>query len=292
MYAVIGATGHTGRIVAERLLAAGKPVRAIGRDAATLQPLVRAGALPIVGTLDDPQTLAKAFDGANVVYAMIPPDYATDDPQGHQRRIGTAIAGALRDMRVAYCVNLSSVGAQNRSGSGPVSGLGLQEDRLNAISGLNVMHLRPGYFMENLFAMLPMIKQGFIATPMHAKLAMPWIATADVGQAAADELIGLGFKGQTFRELQGPRDMSWDEAIVVLGKAIGNPALKYIEAPYDEAAKSMVATGLKPALAAEFVEMYRAMNEQRMKPQEPRTPRSTTPTTLEVFAKGVAAALA
>jgi len=292
MYVVIGATGHTGRVVAEKLLGAGKPVRVIGRDAATLQPLVRAGALPIVGALDDPQTLAKAFDGAKAVYTMIPPDYTTDDPQGHQRRIGTAIAGALRDMRVGYCVNLSSVGAQNRAGAGPVSGLGLQEDRLNAISGLNVMHLRPGSFMENLYGMLPMIKQGFIASPVQANLAMPWIATADVGQAAADELIGLGFDGQTFRELHGPRDLSWAEAVGILGKAIGNPALKYVEAPYEEAAKGMIQAGLRPAMAAEFVEMYRAMNERRMRPLEPRTPRSTTPTTLETFAKGVAAALA
>ena len=37
MYVVTGATGNTGRIIAETLLAKGKKVRAIGRNAETLE---------------------------------------------------------------------------------------------------------------------------------------------------------------------------------------------------------------------------------------------------------------
>ena len=40
MYAVIGATGNTGRVVAEDLLAAGQPVRVIGRTEDRLAPFV------------------------------------------------------------------------------------------------------------------------------------------------------------------------------------------------------------------------------------------------------------
>jgi uncharacterized protein YbjT (DUF2867 family) len=291
MYAVIGATGHTGRVVAETLLAAGKSVRVLGRDAAKLQALVHKGGQPIVGTLDDPNTLVKAFDGVRAVYAMIPPDFVSDDPLGQQRRIGETIAGALREMRVRACVNLSSFGAQNRSGAGPVSGLGRQEERLDAIADLDVLHLRPGFFMENLYQFVPMMQQGFVATPVQADLPVPWIATQDVGAVAAHELLALEFRGHSTRELQGQRDIAWNEAVLVVGKAIGKPDLRYVQAPYEEAEAGMIHMGLKPALAAAYIEMYRAINERRMKSLEPRSDRTTTPTSLEAFVKGLAPAV-
>jgi hypothetical protein len=36
-----------------------------------------------------------------------------------------------------------------RKGPGPVAGLYSSEQKLNAIGGLNVLHLRAAYFMEN-----------------------------------------------------------------------------------------------------------------------------------------------
>lgn len=289
MYVVTGATGNTGHVVAEKLLAAGKTVRVVGRDAAKLQPLVHKGAEPFVGNLEDPATVVTAFTGARAVYAMIPPDYATGDPQGHQRRVAEALAGAVREARVPHTVFLSSMGAQNRTGAGPVSGLGRAEELFEAIPDRNVLFLRPGYYMENLYAAVPMIKQGFIATPLEPDLVFTWIATADVAQAAADELLALSFKGKSVRELHGQRDLSYAEAVAAVRKAIGNPKLVYVQASEADARNGMLQAGLQPALADEFLEMYRALNERRMKTVQPRTDRSTTPTSIEAFAKGLAA---
>lgn len=289
MYVVTGATGNTGRVVAEKLLAAGKAVRVVGRDAAKLQPFVHKGAEPFVGNLEDPNALVAAFTGARAVYAMIPPDYATDDPQGYQRRVADALAGAVRETRVPHTVFLSSMGAQNRTGAGPVSGLGRAEELFEAIPDRNVLFLRPGYYMENLYAAVPMIKQGFIATPLQADLEFPWIATTDIGQAAADELLNLSFKGKSVRELHGQRDLSYAETTSAVGKAIGNPKLMYVHAAEADARGGMLQAGLKPALVDGFLEMYRALNERRMKTVQPRTNRSTTPTSIEAFAKGLAA---
>ncbi len=290
MYVVTGATGNTGRVVAEALLAAGKSVRVIGRDAAKLQTLVHKGAEPIVGSLDDPRTLTTAFNGARAVYAMIPPDYVSDDPVGHQRRIAEALAGAVREARVPHTVFLSSMGAQNRTGAGPVSGLGRAEELFEAIPNVSVLFLRPGFYMENLFSAIPMIQQGFIATPLLADLAFPWIATADIGHAAAAELLELSFKGKSVRELHGVRDLTYTDATRAVSKAVGNPNLKYVVASEADARGGMLQMGLKPALVDGFLEMYRALNERRMKTVQPRTDRSTTPTSIEAFAKGLAAA--
>jgi len=48
MYVVTGATGNTGSVVAEKLLAKGEKVRVIGRDAKRLERFAKKGAEPFV----------------------------------------------------------------------------------------------------------------------------------------------------------------------------------------------------------------------------------------------------
>jgi uncharacterized protein YbjT (DUF2867 family) len=289
MYVVTGATGNTGSVVAEKLLAAGKRVRVIGRDAKRLQSLVNKGAEAVVASLEDAPAVTAAFAGATAAYAMIPPHLAVPDFPAYQRRVGEAIAGALRASRVRHVVHLSSFGAQNRTGCGPVSGLALQEERLDAVPGCNVLHLRPGFFMENLYGFLGMIPGGFIAAPTRGDVALPWIATRDIGAVAAAALLELNFTGHTVLELHGARDLTWPEAVRIVGQAMGKPGLRYVQASYEDAEKGILQMGISPSVARGFLEMYRAMNEGRMKPVQPRTDRTTTPTTLESFAKGLAA---
>lgn len=50
MYAITGATGNTGRVVAEKLLANGKQVRVIGRDTSRLAHFLQKGAEVIAAT--------------------------------------------------------------------------------------------------------------------------------------------------------------------------------------------------------------------------------------------------
>jgi uncharacterized protein YbjT (DUF2867 family) len=73
MYVVIGASGNTGSVVANTLLDQGKKVRVIGRHAERLQPFVARGAEPFIADVADADALTRAFNGAEGVYAMIPP---------------------------------------------------------------------------------------------------------------------------------------------------------------------------------------------------------------------------
>src|SRR5689334_771354 len=108
MFVVTGATGHTGRIVAERLLDQKRKVRAIGRSKDRLQPLVARGAEAVVADLGNQAALAKAFKGADAVYVMIPPNEKSQDPLGDSRRVAQAITQALQESGVKYAVQLSS----------------------------------------------------------------------------------------------------------------------------------------------------------------------------------------
>src|SRR5690242_3273790 len=107
MVAVIGATGNTGKVVAETLLARGQKVRVIGRDPKRLEPLVRKGAEASIADASDAAALTKAFAGARAVYVMIPPNLASPDVLAYQEKVSYAQAQAIAETGVEYAVLLS-----------------------------------------------------------------------------------------------------------------------------------------------------------------------------------------
>jgi uncharacterized protein YbjT (DUF2867 family) len=291
MYAIIGATGNTGEIVSEKLLAAGKTVRVIGRDANRLKPLVEKGATASVGTVDDAPFLTRAFSGATAVYALIPPNFKAPDGRAYQNQVGSAIARAITDAKVSHVVDLSSLGAELAEGTGPVLGLHDQEARLNSIAGLNVLHLRPTFFMENFLASLPALKQfGVFGTMLRPDLRFPTIASRDVAETATRRLLALDFKGSQVLELRGARDVTPMEITKAFGEAIGKPRLAYMQFPYEEAKQAMIGMGMSPDVASTLVQLQFCMNEEKGISAAGRTPENTTPTSIEEFAQIFAAA--
>ncbi|HZE97390.1 MAG TPA: NmrA family NAD(P)-binding protein [Planctomycetota bacterium] len=287
--AVLGATGHIGTVLTEELLKKGHEVRAVGRDQAKLAALESKGAKTKSAAFDDAAALTEAFKGAEAAFTMIPPNYGADDFSGWQDRSGEAIAKALEKAGVKHQVDLSSVGAQHASGNGPISGLHRQEKRLEKIAGLNALHLRCAYFMENHYWSIPTIKtMGINGSPIKPDVKFSEVATADIGRKAAERLDRPDFKGRVVVEFGGPRELTLTEATAILGKAIGKPDLKYVPFPYEDAEKAMAGSGMKPATAKLMVEMYRGFNEGVCVPETPVKDRGAV--TLEDFARGFAGA--
>jgi len=284
MYAITGATGNTGSVVANYLLTKGQKVRAIGRDTNRLQPLVSRGAEAFAADLADAARVAKAFSGARAVYAMIPPALAEDDYGAYQRRVIEGVATAIEQSGVKFVVTLSSIGADKPDKTGPVVGLHEFEQRLNRIPGINILHLRPGYFMENTLAQAGIIPQaGATAGPLRPDLKLPMIATRDIGAVAGEVLSRLDFSGQKTRELHGPRDLSYVEATAIIGKAIGKPDLKYAQAGDEQLRPAFMQMGMSRNLADLILEMAASLNSGHMRALEPRSATNTTPTTFETF---------
>jgi len=284
MYVVLGASGNTGHIVAKNLLAHGEKVRVVGRNAAHLQPLAAHGAEAFIGDVSNADSLTKAFHKADAAYVMIPPNPTSNDFRGYQETVSDAIAAAVKTAGVTHIVSLSSFGADKESGTGPVVGLHTLEQKLNQIDGPNVLHLRAGYFMENTLPQVGAIRMtGSAIGPVSPDLKLPMIATRDIGEAAADALLRLGFRGKQTRELQGQRDLDYTEAAAIIGKAIGKPALGYIQAPVDQLRAAMVQMGMSDNFVGLILEMAGALNRGHMRALEPRTSHNTTPTSFETF---------
>jgi uncharacterized protein YbjT (DUF2867 family) len=284
MYAITGASGNTGAVVATDLLARGHEVRAIGRDARRLQPLAAAGAEPFVADLTDTERLAAAFSGVQAVYAMMPPDLASEDYLAFQNRISESVAAAIERAGVEFVVTLSSVGADKAEGTGPVVGVRRLEERLNQIPGINVLHLRPGYFMENTLPQASIIPiTGAASGPLRPDLKLPMIATRDIGVAAAEALSRLDFTGQHTRELLGERDLSMAEAAAIIGEAIGKPSLDYVQTNDEQLRPALIQMGMSGNMADLLLEMAAALNSGHIQALEPRSFHNTTPTSYETF---------
>jgi uncharacterized protein YbjT (DUF2867 family) len=215
---------------------------------------------------------------------MIPPSSTSDDYRAEQDRVTNAIAEAVQDAAVEYVVSLSSVGADQPQGTGPVAGLHNLEQTLNRIPDLNVLHLRPGYFMENTLAQIGIIKtMGLTAGPLRPDLMLPMIATRDIGRAAASALLALDFTGKQTHELLGERDLSYAEAATIIGEAIGKPGLKYLQVPDQQVRGAFLQMGMSANVADLILEMSAALNSGVMKSLEERTAENSTPTSFETF---------
>jgi uncharacterized protein YbjT (DUF2867 family) len=285
MYVITGATGNIGSKIADSLLSRGEKVRVIGRSKEKLQRFVDKGAEAAVGDLNDSAFVTSAFTGATAVFAMIPPEYAARNFRAYQNEIGENLAAAIVTSGVRHVVNLSSQGADLSEGTGPILGLRDQEARLNGLSGVNVLHLRPTYFMENLLMNIPLINQkGIAGSAVRGDQRFAMIATEDIAAYAAERLVRRDFAGSTVQDLLGQRDLSLNEATAVIGRAIGMPGLKYVQFSYDDAANWLVEMGVSKDLSRLFIEMSKALNDGLFAVNRPRTRDNTTPTSFEEFA--------
>jgi uncharacterized protein YbjT (DUF2867 family) len=284
MIAITGATGNIGSKITADLLSKGQKVRCIARTAEKLKTYVEKGAETAAISLEDTVALADAFKGVDAVFAMIPPNYQASDFRAYQNAAGASIAEAVKGSGVKHVVNLSSQGAHLADKTGLIRGLHDQEQRLNKLKGINVLQLRPAYFMENLLANIDMIKQmNIMGSAIQGDMKIPMIATQDIADFAAERLLKKDFSGMPVKDLLGQRDLSMDEAAEIIGRKINMPGLRYVQFSYEDTEKALLAMDFSTDVAGLFIEMSKAFNEGMI--ATPRTRQNTTKTRFENFAE-------
>ena len=281
-YTVIGASGRIGRRIVERLLRAGHSVRAVGRNRERLDALVARGAEPVVADVENVTQMTRALEGAQFAYTMAPPNRVTLD---YYARVGTTIAEGLRQTGVSHVVNLSGVGAHLAKNVGQISDFHALEQALNDVQGLNVLHLRAGFFMENLYRTIDEIrKDGVMSGLLRPDLAAPQIATRDIATVAADAMLRQDFGGVVTRELLGERDLDMREAARIVGEAIGKSELQYVQTPIERAERELLDGGSELTMVRHRLQMYIGFNDGSIRWIEERSAENTTPTSIETFA--------
>ena len=251
MHVVFGVTGNTGKIVADTLLSQKKAVRVVVRDAAKGAPWKAKGAEVAVARVEDAASVAKAIQGADGAYLLLPPDYASTDNLGDKTRQIDAVAKALAGSGLKHLVLLSSIGAQHEDGTGPIKSIHVAEKRF-AATGVPCTFLRAPYFMENFASSLgPVTSDGVLYAMFEAKI--PMIATRDIGTTAAKLLVeGPGKPGIV--NLHGPAEYAPSDVAATLGTILGKP-VSVVLVPEAGRVGALTGAGLTEDLAKLFAEM-------------------------------------
>lgn len=274
-YVVAGATGQVGSVVAGELLERGGRVTVIVRDAARGGSWPERGAKLASGSLDDDRFLTKTLRGADGFFALLPEHRTATDFHGERRRMVDAIASAVRASGIQRVVMISSIGADQAAGNGPVADLHYMEQALRA-SGAALCAVRSAYFQENVLGLVPLAETaGFYPNFLpSADVEFPTAATRDAGALAA-ELLAAPAAANEVVDLLGP-SYSVRALARALGTALGR-TLEVVDVPPPEQVAALVRGGLSESVASAVAEMFAGFASGRFAPAGDRIVRGSTP---------------
>jgi uncharacterized protein YbjT (DUF2867 family) len=228
---VTGATGHVGRHVVTRLLAAGHEVVALTRRADANFP---AGVTVARGDLLSPESIP--FDGVSRMYLFPEPRTAVD------------VVARAKTAGVTRIVTLSS---------GAVTGgfdtdFQLPVERAVEAAGLEWTHIRPGDFASNTLRLWgPMIRTSRVvryATPDAPSLA---IHEDDIAAVAVAALLEDGHTDRWY-DLTGPELITRRDQVAAIGAALAEE-VRFEEVSAEQARDILQAQGGWAAENADFL---------------------------------------
>ncbi len=257
MFAVVGVSGQVGGAVAHTLLAKGKTVRAVVRDEEKGEPWKALGCEIAVADLNSPYALVAAFADTEGVFVMLPPNFDPSPDFKEVRSIVHSIRWALDNANPQRIVALSSIGAQSEKPN-LLSQLHLLEHELGTLA-TPLVFLRPGWFMENYIWQLGNAQEtGVISNFLQpGDKPLPMVATADVGQTAAELLLET-WPGQRIVELEGAKRLSPREIASTLAEILGH-SVQLHDVPRNAWESVFASTGMKNP--APRIQMLDGFNE-------------------------------
>jgi len=263
-FVVTGSLGNISKPLAEKLVAAGHSVTVVSSKTDKTAQIEAMGAKAAIGSVEDIAFLTRTFTGADAVYTMVPPNFGASNWKKYIADIGENYAEAIHGAGVKSVVNLSSMGAHMAEGCGPVSGLFFVEKALNALEGVNVKHLRPGFFYPNFLANAGMVKHmGIMGGNYGEGATLVIVHPDDIAEVAAEELTNLSFRGKSVRYIASD-EKTTHEVAAILGKAIGKPELQWVNFKDEETLGGMLQAGVPEEIAKNYAEMGAAMRSGEM----------------------------
>jgi uncharacterized protein YbjT (DUF2867 family) len=233
MILVTAATGQIGRAATRRLVSSSVPVRALVRDPARAEGL--AGAELVRGSYEDEASLTRALQGVQTVLL------AGRDSPDYFAQLARVVTAAER-AQVGHMVALSAIGA---SADSPIA---LMRDhheveQLVQRRAHSWTILRPHLYMQNLLRAAEAVRlRGRLAAPM-GKLAFPFVATDDVGAAAASVLrTPEDYAGETYA-LTGAIALSYESIADALTRLLERP-ISYDAIPPEQYLADLLAAGI------------------------------------------------
>ncbi len=225
---IIGATGKTGMPVVEQALQAGLHVRAvIRREDHRSEQLRLSGAEIVTGDVHDMQSVRRLVEDIDRVYFTYPPHLE------HLMEATANVAIAARDAGVSALVNMSQITVRENARS-QLSRQHWLSENIFDLAGLDSIHIRPTFFMENLllFSAQSIAEQGRMFLPYGNRGHAP-IAAQDIAQVVVHLLQHPESHAGEKLILTGPEIFTMQEMANVIGQQIGHE-VTYVDLPAEQ----------------------------------------------------------
>jgi uncharacterized protein YbjT (DUF2867 family) len=286
MIVVTTPTGDIGRQVLDRVLDGGEPVRVIVRDSSRLPEHVRARVEVVEGSHADADTIAKALQGADRLFWLVPPAGFQDagPARGYYLDFTRAAAqeAASRGVRMVHVTSLG----RGYDGEAGLLSAALGMDELIEGTGVRYRALALPFFMENVLRQAqPIAQEGVFSLANTADRPLPTVATRDVAAAAAALLLDRTWSGQARVPLVGPDRLTPDAMAETISETLGR-TVRYQQVPLADFQDRMVRRGASPSLAQDMADMVSAQNHG-IYDAEPRDPASATATGFRQWCQNV-----
>jgi uncharacterized protein YbjT (DUF2867 family) len=244
---VTGATGTIGRILVEKLAAAGAPARALVRSREKGEGIEKLGLEVVIGDLGKPETLNPALEGIEKVFLLSAPD-------PRQAELQSNMVQAAKAAGVRHIVKLSAIGVGGELDAISLGRLHRQTEEEIERSGINYTHLRPNGFMQNAFMFAATIKsQGAFYAPL-GDARVSYVDARDVAAVALHTLTEDGHEGKAY-EVTGPEALSYDDMAREFSAVLGRE-VKYVDVPVEAARGAMLGMGMQAWLVDALVELF------------------------------------
>jgi uncharacterized protein YbjT (DUF2867 family) len=258
---VTGSLGNISKRLTEQLVKQGHKVTVISHNQDKADAIAALGAKAAIGSIEDLDFLAKAFNGADAVYVMIPPNAKAADLKGIMKEQSDIYAKAIEATGVKYVVNLSGIGGDKPEGNGPSSAFYYSEGRLNQLEDINLLHLRPGMFYTNHYGSVAMVKRaGITGNNFDAETVIAMTHPHDIADAAAIAINGRTFTGKQIQYVVS-EELKGGEVAQILADAFGLPNLPWIVFDDEGLKKGITQNGFSEHMAENFAEMGRAIKD-------------------------------
>ncbi|MBE1537917.1 NAD(P)H-binding protein [Actinomadura algeriensis] len=220
--------------------------------------------------------VVSATSGVDAIYWVDPPAESAD-PLADHRRATEAVVAAVETNRIGRVVFQSSVGAEKRHGAGEIDGLAETEVALDD-SGVDVTHLRCGYFFTNLLFEAESVKAGRLQTVLPLDAPMSWVAPRDIAEVAALTLLNRDWSGRRVQAVHGPEDLSWTQVAEILTEELGWE-VRVARIADQQMREQYMHVGMPPAMADAMLGMSTGLRDG-FTPEQARSTVTTTPARL------------
>lgn len=255
-----GSLGNISKPLATKLIAKEHSVTIISSNADKQKDIEALGAKAAIGTMEDVTFLTKTFKDADAVYCM--ETFAFFNPNFDYLQYVSQVLHnykqAIEQSGVKKVIHLSSIGAHTSEGVGILQFHHLAERIIGQLSDdVIIKFIRPVGFYVNLFGQISTIKsQGIIVSNFGSDKKEPWVSPLDIADVISEE-FDSPFVHRKIRYVASD-EVSGNDIAEALGKAIGNPDLKWITVTDEQYLNGLLNFGMNPKIAEDYVAMQAA----------------------------------